>query len=367
MTTMNSTKKVLFRPHAEETTEGFETAWQSPSNIALVKYWGKTGKQIPMNPSISMTLDSSVTRTAVRARKKEKPGGKVQLRYNFEGKENPAFQDKVLTLLKSLSSEFSFLKDYALEIESSNTFPHSAGIASSASSMSALALCLLSIENMTGIKNPNIHSFLKKASHIARLGSGSASRSVYGGFVLWGKSTVIPKSGDNFAIPLPVKTHPVFDGLHDSILVIDQGKKPVSSRAGHEKMDQHPYKKGRILQAGENLRLIAKALSSGNWEMFSRIVENEALTLHGLMMSSNPGFLLIQPNTLKAIEKIIHFRYQTKSKITYTLDAGPNLHLIYPQEDSGLVQQFIHEELAAYCQNNYVIHDQIGQGPQPIS
>ncbi|HHN48062.1 MAG TPA: diphosphomevalonate decarboxylase [Bacteroidales bacterium] len=367
MNPMSNTKNVMFKPHAVQTPDGFETAWQSPSNIALVKYWGKIGNQIPMNPSISMTLDTSVTRTAVRARKKDKPGSNVQLRYIFDGKENPDFQARVLALLRSLDDELAFLKDYALEIDSSNTFPHSAGIASSASSMSALALCLLSIENVAGKKKSNIHSFLKKASHIARLGSGSASRSVYGGFVLWGKSSVIPKSGDHFAIPLPVKIHPVFDGMRDSILVIDQGEKPVSSRSGHEKMDQHPFKKGRIMQAGQNLQLIAGALNTGNWEMFSRVVENEALTLHGLMMSSHPGFLLIQPNTLKAIEKISTFRNQTKTKITYTLDAGPNLHVLYPQEDSSLVQQFIHGELAAYCHNNYVIHDQIGRGPHPIS
>lgn len=345
----------------------YKVAWQCPSNIALIKYWGKLENQIPMNPSLSMTLDGSLTRTVVNAIPKIENSGKIRLSYLFEGKENAAFQSKVLQLLEKLQSEFPFLQDYDLEVESSNTFPHSAGIASSASSMGALALCLLSLELLITGKKMNLHAFLKRASHLARLGSGSASRSVYGNYVLWGKLSMILTSSNLSALPLPVKTPPVFANLHDSILVIDQGQKPVSSRAGHEKMYDHPFRKGRIKQVRDNMRKIIIALGNGDWDTFSRIVENEALTLHGLMMSSDPGILLVQANTLLAIEKIKAFRSGKKVKITFTLDAGPNLHLLYPQEDKEAVQLFINHELSPLCANNYVIHDKIGEGPIQIT
>jgi diphosphomevalonate decarboxylase len=346
--------------------DGYHVGWQCPSNIALVKYWGKTGNQVPMNPSLSITLDGSVTKTLVHARRKENRKDAAQLKYIFEGKENEAFREKILVFIKNQSSEFPFLQDYDLEMESSNTFPHSAGIASSASSMGALALCLLSLDSLITGKKLNIHTFLKKASHIARLGSGSASRSLYGEYVLWGKLSMIPKSGNLSAIPLPVKPNPVFANLQDSILVIDQSEKPVSSRAGHEKMYNHPFRKGRIFQVDKNLRQIINALGTGDWNAFSNAVENEALTLHGLMMSSDPGILLIQPNSLKAIEKIRAFRTRENIKITFTLDAGPNLHLLYPEEDAQVVRKFISQELTELCVNNYVIYDRIGHGPVQI-
>jgi diphosphomevalonate decarboxylase len=361
---MDKTNSALQAPAERE--DGYHVGWQCPSNIALVKYWGKSGNQVPMNPSLSMTLNASVTKTTVRARKKENNKDVAQLRYIFEGIENRAFREKIQAVLKNLSSEFPFLQEYNLEVESSNTFPHSAGIASSASSMGALALCLLSLDSLIMGKKMNIHTFLKKASHIARLGSGSASRSIYGEYVLWGKMSMIPRSGNLSAIPLPVKPHPVFANLQDSILVVDQSEKPVSSRAGHEKMYNHPFRKGRILQVDKNIRQIIKALGSGDWVAFSNAVENEALTLHGLMMSSDPGIVLIQPNSLIAIEKIRAFRTRKNIKITFTLDAGPNLHLLYPEEEAKVVRKFISQELAAYCVNNYVIYDQIGRGPVQI-
>jgi diphosphomevalonate decarboxylase len=198
------------------------------------------------------------------------------------------------------------------------------------------------------------------------MGSGSACRSVYGHYVLWGNNDVISKSMNSYAAPLAIGLHPLFADIQDSILVIDRGEKPVSSRAGHEKMNVHPFKKGRMAQASENLRAIIKALVAGDWNLFSRVTENEALTLHSLMMSSDPGFLLMQPNTIRAIEKINAYRTQNNVRITYTLDAGPNLHVLYPLEDKEKVQAFIHEELAEFCDNNYVIHDRIGNGPVQI-
>lgn len=344
-----------------------KVGWQSPSNIALIKYWGKKGHQLPMNSSLSMTLSHSVTRTSVCARKKLKASTAIELRYLFDGKENPAFQSKVLHFLEKLIDQMPFLTDYSFEIESTNTFPHSAGIASSASSMSALALCLVSLDCHTSSRNLSAADFFRKASYISRLGSGSACRSVYGNYALWGKFAPVPDSDNHFAIPLRKKIHDLFSSLNDSILIIDRNEKSVSSRAGHEKMNRHPFKEGRIRQASQNMKKILRAISTGDWETFSRVTENEALSLHALMMSSEPGFMLVRPNTIKVIERIHEFRTQTGSRITYTLDAGPNLHVLYPEPDRERVVRFIDAELASFCAGQYVIHDRIGTGPVCIN
>lgn len=357
-------KQIRFQesPEQDASRELF-SSWESPSNIALIKYWGKTADQVPMNPSLSMTLSKSVTRTTIKATKKEIDSQEVQMRYIFHGQPQAQFEAKIALFLEKVRNELPFLKQYSLDIESSNTFPHSAGIASSASSMSALALCLVSLDNRIMNRKMNIHTFYRKASHIARIGSGSASRSVYGNYVLWGKYVPIPKTSSKFGLPLPVKVSQQFSNLNDSILVIDRSEKTVSSRVGHQLMESHPFRKARIQQASTNLRLLLKAMHSGNWEVFSRIVENEALTLHGLMMSSDPGFILMQPNTMVAVRKIIDFRIQTKSRVTFTLDAGPNVHVLYPADESEKIKQFLSDELAPLCENNYIIHDQLGNGP----
>lgn len=360
----NQIKEIAFKPPVQVSENGeLRVGWQSPSNIALVKYWGKKGHQLPMNPSLSMTLNHSVTRTMVHSRKKDYPTSVIDLKYFFEGKENQAFQAKVQAYLEKISLQMHFLRDYSFVIESTNTFPHSAGIASSASSMSALALCLVSLDCYISSHNLSISEFYRKASDISRLGSGSACRSVYGNFAVWGKFVTMSGSDNRFAIPSKGKIHNLFTNLHDSILIIDRAEKSVSSRAGHEKMNRHSYKEGRIRQAGQNLKKITRAMTIGDWETFSRIVENEALSLHGLMMSSDPGFILVRPHTLKVIEKIHAFSTETGVRITYTLDAGPNLHVLYPEADRERVRQFIDNELCSYCADQYVIHDKIGSGP----
>jgi len=173
---------------SENSVEGEwqQVGWRSPSNIALIKYWGKAGWQIPMNPSLSFTLSNAYTETVLLFKKKKVKNKKIEFLYLFEGNENYEFSDHIKKYLNNILSEFPFLADYYFRFESKNSFPHSAGIASSASSMSALALCLCSIELQIN-KTVDSLGFYQKASHTARMGSGSASRSVYGGFNAWEK------------------------------------------------------------------------------------------------------------------------------------------------------------------------------------
>ena len=332
--------------------------WQSPSNIALVKYWGKSPKgiQIPQNPSVSLTLRQCHTETSVFFEESDR----FSLHFRFDGKENPEFQTKIVEFLRSQKERFSFLSRMDLHIDSHNSFPHSSGIASSASSMSALVLCLLDIERQ--LKGTAGIDF-QEASRIARLASGSACRSVFPKAALWGFSEAVSGSSDEYAVPLENEIHPVFKSFHDSILIVSDAKKSVSSRAGHALMDTNPYALTRYAVAGKNIVDLLAALKSGDVETFMKITESEAMQLHALMMCSDPSFILMKPNTLRIINTLYEFRRETDIPVCFTLDAGPNVHLLYPDQHAEMVERFIMDELEPYCHEGKWIADQVGDGP----
>lgn len=340
-------------------------AWSSPSNIALVKYWGKKEDQIPENPSISFTLSNCKTITEITYTKKNSKDFSFEI--YFEGEKNEAFKPKIQTFFERIEIYMPFLRDYHFKIETSNTFPHSSGIASSASGMSALALCLMSIERdlSTALEETDDY-FTQKASFLARLGSGSACRSIEGDLIVWGTHQEIDGSSDVFGIKYPFDVHLNFKNYQDTILLVDKGEKQVSSTVGHNLMHHHPFASSRFEQAHENLSKLIGIFKSGDLEAFVKIVESEALTLHAMMMTSMPYFILMKPNTLEIINKIWAFRKKTDSKVCFTLDAGANVHVLYPENEKEAVLKFITNELVAYCQNGHYISDQIGFGAQLI-
>ncbi len=338
---------------------GNYVSWRSPSNIALVKYWGKKGVQLPANASLSMTLHEACTETSV-----EFLPGKGTFDFSLDGVRQPAFARKIDHYFNLLKDEFDFLGDFHMEILTHNTFPHSAGIASSASAMSALALCLCEIEARQNGSSVDSPEFYRRASHIARLGSGSAARSLFGGMVSWGQSPAIEGSSDEFATPLDFGIAPVFRNMQDTILIIDSGQKKVSSRTGHSLMKDHPFAAARFSQAQTNLRFMLKALRDGDVELFIDLVENEALSLHAMMMTSRPGYMLLHANTLQAMEMVRDFRRRTGTAVCFTLDAGPNVHLLYPEQDKKNVVDFVEGQMKGLCQDDHVIFDMMGQGPK---
>ena len=320
---------------------------RSPSNIAIVKYWGKHGTQLPNNPSISFTLSNCFTETKITYSENES----MSLKFYFEGKENPAFKAKIEKYLNENRRYFSFLNNLDLKIESYNSFPHSSGIASSASSMSALIMCLLEIK----YKDAKID--LREASYLSRLASGSAARSVYPTMTLWGKTPSLPESSDEYAIPIGEMINPVFKTYHDSILIVSSKEKSVSSRAGHSLMDNHPMAESRYATARKNTEDLLTILKQGDLEGFIRITESEANQLHDLMATSTPSYTLKDPNTIRIIDEILNFRKDTGLPVCYTLDAGPNVHLLYPDSCSKKVHTFIEETLKNYCSDNKYIDD----------
>lgn len=339
-------------------------SWQSPSNIALVKYWGKTGRQLPVNPSLSITLSKAVTETKLTAMPRE-GNGLVELDFWFEGKQNTAFGERMYKFLQSVTDIFPWLCQVNLKLETHNTFPHSAGIASSASAFSALALCLCSLDTeMNGVLLDETE-FRQKASYVARLGSGSACRSLFPGYTVWGKSRALAGSSDLLAAAI-TEVHPVFTTLRDTILIVNNKVKSVSSSEGHNRMIGHPFAEARIKQAGKNITDLLGAIKTGDKQTFIRIVENEALTLHALMMTSEDGFMLMHPETVRIINRIQEIRKETGLNICFTLDAGPNVHLIYFEDQIEQVNKLIVEDLFKNIQHKMRIDDFYGKGPVKI-
>ena len=340
----------------------FNTSWASPSNIALIKYWGKKkdGVQLPANSSISFTLDYCKTTTHLRFVEGEEFAVKVSL----DQIDTPSFIPKIEQFLNRIKSVFPFVMNGNYEINTTNSFPHSSGIASSASGMSAFALCICEIASKKGLLDTK--NFFQTASVLSRLGSGSASRSVFGPLSVWGEHSEFEGSSDDYAIPYN-ELSTVFKNYCDTILLVHKGQKTVSSTVGHNLVEDHPFAEARFRQATRNMSEIKSALKLGDIDQFIRIVESEALTLHSLMMSSNPYFILMKSNTLKIIESIWEKRQKDGVEWCFTLDAGANVHFLYPSEDRETAIQFIEEELKQYCENGAFIHDAVGSGPEKMT
>ncbi len=332
-----------------------QSCYQVPSNIALVKYWGKVGPQIPGNPSLSMTLEECHTLTQMVVMPRQE--GVPWVEFFFDDRPQESFAKKIEKWLTELSLDIPFLTKMSFSIKSRNSFPHSAGIASSASGMGALSACLGDIlGQLHGEKMP-----LPIVSHWARLGSGSASRSVMGPFAWWGEGS-LDNSNNQYAIVAP-KVHESFMGMHDSIVMVSQSEKKVSSTQGHALMDHHPYKDVRYQQASANCERLYSIMKAGDWDAFIPLVEKEALELHGLMMNSDPSFILMEGTSLDIIHQVRNFRADTGLPLTFTMDAGPNVHLLYPKEYYRKIRPFIDNEILPLTEEQNCIHDYMGMGP----
>ena len=341
-------------------------SWKSPSNIAIVKYWGKRHEQIPSNPSVSFTLSEAHTITRLSYIKKDDTQS-IDFRFLFEGKENPGFSKRVDNYLNRLSEDLPFLKHYHLEIVSENSFPHSSGIASSASAMSALALCLCSMEEEVFGDNSSDEDFDLKASYLSRLGSGSASRSIYPTAAIWGEMGEVKGSSNEYALGINDLVNDVFKSYQNKICIISTSEKKVSSTAGHEIMNQHAYSEARILQAKQHTQRCLDYLRTGDEWRLGQLMEQEALGLHGLMMSSNTPYLLLEPGTIEAIQELWAFRNESKIPVFFSLDAGPNLHVMYHQRHEAEISSWMDQKIRPYCEGGKIIEDHIGRGAEQIS
>jgi diphosphomevalonate decarboxylase len=344
----------------------YHSSWRAPSNIALIKYWGKHGLQLPHNPSISFTLSACHTNMHIRV----SPGhSNPEIQVLYDGQPQTAFEPKIRSFFTRIDNQFPWLKESLVVIESINTFPHGAGIASSASAMSSIALCLMDIhDQIHGGSQVEPKARWSLISEVARLGSGSACRSLFPEAAIWGQAAHIPGSSDEYAIPWSDQIHPLYKSFQDTILVVSAAEKVVSSTAGHELMNDLPYAAPRYAQARHHLNQLVDCMrDEGAIEHFMSIVESEALQLHALMMSGPTPFILMEPGTLSIINELWRFRKITHIPVCFRLDAGPNVHLLYPETHTPVVMGWIKSNLVPFCVDGYFIPDHVGSGPVKIT
>lgn len=339
---------------------GKTVVWSCPSNIALVKYWGKKigGNQLPANPSISWSLTDLMATTRVTVVE----SGDFNFEFFLEGNPKLSFVPKLQDFFNRIKPYCSWLNGVKLKIESSNNFPHGTGIASSAAGLGALSCCLVDLETSSSAEVD-----WKKISFLSRLGSGSACRSMYGEPAIWGETLAIQGSSDLYAVPWLESIHPNFDGWEDCVLIVDAGEKSVSSSQGHSLLNQHPYAASRYEVAHSNLQKITNCFKDGDVDAFISIVESEALQLHAMMQTSIPYYVLMRPNTLAIIEAIWKFRNESGLPLCFTLDAGANVHLLYKCEKKLDIMNFVQKELLTYCQSDRYLCSTLGGSPKKLS
>jgi diphosphomevalonate decarboxylase len=321
----------------------------SPANIAFVKYWGARDleRAIPVQPSISMTLRNAVSHTTVEAA--DASGPDEVLMAAEDGTLAPAptaFQDRILPHLERLRQRAG--STAALKVATRNSFPSAAGIASSASGFSALTLATagaLGLELSPG-----------EASVLARLsGSGSASRSVMGGYVEW---PVSPDDTDDEAAAGQIADAGHWK-LADVIVLVETGPKDVSSLGGHQRATTSPHFSRRQELLPQRLETVREAILRRDLAVLGPVVEEEAVELHLITMSSKPPIFYWQPATLAVMEAVRRLRAQGLSA-WYTMDAGANVHVICEESNAAAVAT----ELRSVPGVRGILPDGVGPGPQ---
>jgi diphosphomevalonate decarboxylase len=183
--------------------------------------------------------------------------------------------------------------------------------------------------------------------------------------MIWGAVDAEEGSSDRFAVKMK-SSHPIFETYRDTILLVDRSEKEVKSSVGHALMHDHPYAEQRFGRARRHMGELLTAMREGDVHRFGAIAEAEALDLHSMMMTSTPPYLLMKPGTLSVINALQAYRAETNLPVYMTLDAGPNVHLLYPEEVAPPVNEWIESELKQYCFEGQMIHDRVGTGSEKI-
>lgn len=293
------------------------------SNIALIKYWGKANEDliIPNNNSLSMTLDNLYTETIVNFIDNDKD--LFFLDNELQDYKETAKISKYIDIFRNLASS-----DKRVEIHSFNYVPTAAGLASSASGFAALSCALNSLFELNYDK--------KNLTKLARLGSGSASRSIYGGFVEWYK-------GNDHDTSYAEK---IDDGNFDIamiILVLNEEKKEISSRvAMKQTVETSPLYPSFVESAKKDIKNMKKAIKDRDFDSIGKIAEHNAMKMHATMLGANPPILYFKEESIKAINKVNELRKMGFS-VYYTMDAGPNVKLIVKKSEINKIVEQLKE------------------------
>ena len=293
-------------------------------NIAFIKYWGNADDslRIPLNGSISMNLESLTTRTSVQL-DAELQSDQVSINGLDTDPTSTLRISNLLSIVRQLAGQQDFAR-----VVTTNNFPSGSGIASSASGFAALAVAASSAY---GLRLTELD-----LSRLARRGSGSASRSIPGGFVEWQAGT---SDADSFAFSIAPTNH--WD-LVDIIAVIDAGHKKTGSTEGHHLASTSPLQIARVADAPLRIALCRKSILERDFDTFAMIVEQDCLLMHAVMISSTPALIYWQPATLDIIQKVIALRDQGLP-VCFTIDAGPNVHILTPSRNQPEVLAALHK------------------------
>lgn len=295
------------------------------TNIALIKYWGKENEEliIPMNNSLSLTLDAFYTETRVT--------------FDESLKSDELYLDDTIqdfTALKKVKTVLDLVREKAkihtkAKVESYNHVPTAAGLASSASGLAALAGAA-SLAADLDLSNIEL-------SKLARRGSGSASRSIYGGFAEWQKGT---DHDSSFAVP-------VDDAAWDIgmlFIIVNDKKKDVSSREGMRRtVETSPFYQGWLDSLDNDLSEMKQAIKNQDVHQVGAVAERNALKMHATTLGANPPFTYWSPDSMRAMEAVKELRKQGYS-VHFTMDAGPNVKLICRQSQLAEIKSLLLSE-----------------------
>ncbi|MBE2195010.1 MAG: diphosphomevalonate decarboxylase [Anaerolinea sp.] len=292
------------------------------SNIAFIKYWGNRDDalRIPVNGSISMNLDGLYTRTTVTFDPNLNADSAL-----VDGREmSGGGMTRISHHLDQVRRRAGV--ETRARIESVSNFPAGVGIASSASAFAALSLA--------AVKALDLRMSEAELSALARLGSGSASRSIPTGFVEW-------FAGDSHESSFAASIAPVDHwALVDVVALVSKAHKATGSTEGHHTAATSPLQAARVADAARRLDLCRKALLSRDFEAFAEVVEQDSDIMHAIMMTGRPALFYWQPATLTIMAEVRRLR-ASGLPLLYTIDAGPNVHCLCPADYADQVDQAV--------------------------
>ena len=297
---------------------------QAPANIALIKYMGKKDSQgnIPDNASLSYTLNNLLS-NVILTTSNEQNDRWEPLTSTFTL--STAAQQRFLRHLAHLKAYFNYQGNFI--VQSDNNFPHSSGFASSASSFAALTRCaVFALSELTKAPIPSIAA----QAALSRIGSGSSCRSFFSPWALWDEQTVSP-------IELP------FMELLHNVIVINKEEKKVSSSNAHQRILSSPHYANRSMRAQQNLQQLLDAFSAHDWARVYQICWHEFQDMHQLFSTCHEPFSYITPESDKALTALQRFWEQNGDGPIVTMDAGPNIHLLYRMDQADLAHKFKQE------------------------
>lgn len=313
------------------------------TNIALIKYWGKRNEELilPTNSSLSVTLDGFYTKTTVHF--KEDLDKDI---FTLNDEIITGIPYERVTKYLDLFREYSGKKDLYAEVTSFNAVPTAAGFASSASGFAALAAATQ--------KALQLNLSDEELSRFTRRGSGSACRSIYGGFVEW-KMGEKEDGSDSFAVQIVPQEH--WD-IRVAAVVVTAKEKDVSSRVGMKRtVDTSVFYDGWLKSVGQDLNNIKEAIMEKDFEKVGSIAEANCLKMHATTLGANPPFTYWQDTTMTVMETVQALRKEGIPAY-FTIDAGPNVKVLYLPEDEEKVINRLKETMGV----TEVIVSKVGQG-----